>query len=95
MARRLACLGSPENGVSTKAFANDTASVNAVHPRTEAEHVGVVVLAGELSGLRRPGERGADAVDLVRGDLLAVAGAADHDAEAAGVAMTPWAARST
>ena len=30
-----------------------------------------------------PGERGAHAGDLVRGDLLAVAGAADHHAEAA------------
>jgi hypothetical protein len=59
--------------------------VLAVHPGAEAEHVRVVVLAGELSGLRRPGERRADAWHLVGRDLLAVARAADHDAEAARV----------
>src|ERR1700728_1543432 len=47
------------------------------------------MLAGELGGFRRPGERRADAGDLVRGDLLAVARAADHDAEAAGVLDGP------
>jgi hypothetical protein len=44
------------------------------------------VLPGELGGLRRPGERRADARHLVRGDLLAVARTADHDAEAARIA---------
>jgi hypothetical protein len=44
-----------------------------VHPGAEAEDVRVIVLTGEPGGLRRPGERGADARNLVRGDLLAVA----------------------
>ena len=38
-----------------------------------------------VRGLLAPGQRRADALHLVRGDLLAVAGAADHDAEAARV----------
>ena len=57
-----------------------------VHPGAEAEHVRVVVLTGELGGLRRPGEGGADARHLVGGDLLAVARTADHDPEAARIA---------
>ena len=76
-------------GSRRRPCAKPTASSMRVHPGAEAEHVGVVVLAGELGGLRRPGQRRADAGDLVRGDLLAVARAADHDAEAAGVADGP------
>jgi hypothetical protein len=60
--------------------------VDAVLAGTKAKDVGVVVLAGERRRLGRPGQRGPDAGDLIRGDLLAVPGAADHDAEAAGVA---------
>jgi len=44
------------------------------------------VLPGELGGLCRPGQRGPDTGDLVRRDLLAVAGSADDDAQAARVA---------
>lgn len=54
-----------------------------VHAAADGDDVGVVVLTAELSGLHAPGQDGADALDLVRGDLLPVAGAADHDAEAA------------
>ena len=43
------------------------------------------MLTGELRGVDVPRQRGAGALHLVRGDLLAVAGAADHDTEAAGV----------
>src|SRR5690606_28639122 len=49
------------------------------------DHVRIVVLAGQARGLLVPHQRGADALDLVRGDLLAVAGAADDDAEGAGL----------
>ena len=47
------------------------------------DDVGVVVQAAELGRLLRPGQRGPDAVDLVGGDLLAVARATDHDPETA------------
>ena len=43
------------------------------------------MLAGQARGLDGPHEGGAHAIDLVGGDLLAVAGAAQDDAEAAGV----------
>src|SRR5690606_4087296 len=56
-----------------------------VHARADADHVGVVVLPGEPRGVLVPGERRADSPHLVRGDLLTVPGAADHDAEAAGI----------
>ena len=44
------------------------------------EHVGVVVLARHAGGVEIVAERGADAGDLVGGDLLALAAAADDDA---------------
>jgi 2-phosphosulfolactate phosphatase len=47
------------------------------------------VLAGELGGVGVPRERGAGTLHLVRGDLLAVARAADDDAEAAGIRHDP------
>ena len=50
-----------------------------------ADDLGVVVLAAQLRGLDAPRQRAPDAGHLVRRDLLAVARAADHDAEAAGV----------
>jgi hypothetical protein len=52
---------------------------------TEAEHVGVIVQPRQLRRLGAPGQGGADAANLVRRDLLAVAGTADNDPEAAGV----------
>jgi hypothetical protein len=51
-----------------------------VHPRSDADHVGVVVLAAELRGVEVVRQRGPCAGHLVRGDLLAVAGATDHNA---------------
>src|SRR5690606_2797669 len=59
--------------------------LRAVHAGTDADHVGVVVLAGQDRGVLAPGQRGPDALDLVGGDLLAVAGAADHHAQGARV----------
>jgi hypothetical protein len=56
-----------------------------VHARAHGDDVGVVVLAAEGGGLLAPGEGGAYALDLVGGDLLAVAGTADDDAEGVGV----------
>src|SRR6266568_1215998 len=50
--------------------------------RADAHDVGVVVLAGQPCGVLAPHEGGAHALDLVRRDLLAVAGATDHDAQA-------------
>ena len=45
------------------------------------KHVGVVVLAGQARGVEVVAERGAHAVHLVGRDLLALAAAAEHDAE--------------
>ena len=59
--------------------------VQGVLSGADRHHVGVVVLAGELGGLDVPGQRRPDAGDLVGGDLLAVAGAADHHPQAARV----------
>src|SRR6266576_9908 len=50
--------------------------------RADAHDVGVVVLAGQPCGVLAPHEGGAHAFDLVRRDLLAVAGAPDDDAQA-------------
>ena len=44
------------------------------------EDVGVVVLARQPRGVEIVAERGADADHLVGGDLLALTGAAEHDA---------------
>src|SRR4051794_33518252 len=52
----------------------------------EGHDVRVVVPAGERGGVLVPGQRGPDALDLVRGDLLAVATATEDHAEAARVA---------
>lgn len=59
--------------------------LGAVHPAADAHQLGVVVLAGQARGLDAPGQGAAGAGHLVGGDLLAVAAAADDDAEAAGV----------
>jgi len=42
------------------------------NPRADADHVRVVVLAGKRRGVVVPGQRGPDALDLVRGNRLAV-----------------------
>ena len=49
----------------------------------DRDDVGVVVLAREDRGVHAPHEGRADALHLVRGDLLAVARSAEHDAERA------------
>src|SRR5690606_14885522 len=49
--------------------------------RADRDHVGVVVLSGQLRGVGVVGQRGADPDHLVGRDLLAVAGAADHHTE--------------
>ncbi len=48
---------------------------------TDGDHVRVVVLAGELRRRDAPHQCGADAGDLVRRDLLAVARTAEDDPE--------------
>src|SRR5699024_686126 len=53
--------------------------------RADGDDVGVVVLTGQAGRVLVPHQGGPHAGDLVRRDLLAVAGAADHDAERAGV----------
>ena len=50
-------------------------------PRADREHVGVVVLARHARGVEIVAERGARAVHLVGRDLLALAAAAEHDAD--------------
>ncbi len=52
-----------------------------VHPAADPDQLGVVVLTGQRRGLHAPRQRTARAGHLVRGDLLAVARAAEHDAE--------------
>ena len=56
-----------------------------VHAAAEADELGVVVLAGQAGGLRGPGQGAARTLDLVRRDLLTIAGTAEDDAERARV----------
>ena len=53
------------------------------------KHVGVVVLAGQARGVEVVAERGARAVHLVGRDLLALAAAAEHDADVGVAARRP------
>src|SRR5690606_9951759 len=55
--------------------------LDGVLARADRDDIGVVVLARELRGREVPAERGPHALDLVGGDLLAVARSAEHDAE--------------
>jgi putative membrane protein len=59
--------------------------VLAVHSRSDAGDVRVVVFTCELGGLEVVHQRSTGTTNLVRRDLLAVARATDHDAEAARV----------
>jgi hypothetical protein len=59
--------------------------VQRVHPCSDGQNLGIVVRPCQLGGLDVVGQRRPDASDLVRGHLLAVAGAAQHDAERAKV----------
>ena len=70
------------NGVDEEDLDEAGQLVERVHPATQGDHVGVVVLPGERCGLLGPHQGRPDAGDLVGGHLLAVARAADHDAEA-------------
>ena len=63
--------------------------VDGVHPAADADQLGVVVLAGQRRRLDAPRQGAARAGHLVGGDLLAVAGAADDDAEAVRVGDGP------
>jgi glyoxylase-like metal-dependent hydrolase (beta-lactamase superfamily II) len=60
-----------------------------VHPSADSHHLRVVVFPGEPGGLGVPRQGGPAAGNLVGGDLLAVARAADHHAEAARVGHYP------
>ena len=81
---RRTCRSSPVNGGGEEHLDEAGHVLERVHPAADGDDVGVVVLAGQharspryqASAQRMP-------VDLVGRDLLAVAGAADHDAEAA------------
>src|SRR4051794_33333824 len=53
-----------------------------VHAAADRDDLRVVVLAPQARGLLRPGQRAADSRHLVGGDLLTVAGAADHHSQA-------------
>ena len=54
-----------------------------VHAATNADHLCVVVLAGQCGGLDAPPQRAPYAWHLVGGDLLTITRTAEHDAEAA------------
>ncbi len=56
-----------------------------VLPRSDADHVCVIVLPGKGRGVVIPGERRANALHLVGGNRLAVARASDDDAQAASI----------
>jgi hypothetical protein len=56
-----------------------------VHAATNADHLCVVVLAGQCGGLDAPPQRAPYAWHLVGGDLLTITRTAEHDAEAARV----------
>lgn len=60
-----------------------------MHPGTEAEHVGVVVLACQGRRFEVVPERGPRTAHLVGSDLLAVARTPDHDPQAAGIGHHP------
>ena len=49
--------------------------------RTDRDHIGIVVLARQLGCRQVPDQRGPNACDLVRRDLLAVARPSEHHAE--------------
>ena len=73
---------SPEKGVERKTSTKRVmSSTGCIRPPTETTLASLCSRAS-VGGLLRPGERAPDALDLVGRDLLAVAGATDHDAEA-------------
>ncbi len=61
------------------------AVIQLVLAETDRDDVGVVVLTSQAGGVLVPHEGGAHAFNLVGGDLLTVAGSADHYAQATGI----------
>ena len=70
----------PSNAVSRNAAEAVDRDAGADHARTQDQHVGVVVLAGEAGGGDVVAQGGADMAVPVGGDADADAGAADQDA---------------
>ena len=70
----------PLNGVSSQVARICSASSGSDHLRPEDQHVGVVVAARDLGVQQVGAQAGPDAADLVAGDGLARAAAADDDA---------------
>ena len=85
MSIRRWCRSAFDHSAARKASTISNASLDGVHAAADAHHLRVVVLAGQRRGLGAPRQSAAHAGHLVRGDLLAVARAADHDAEALGI----------
>ena len=52
-----------------------------VHAATNADELGIVVLAGKAGGLGGPGQCTPGSLDLIGCNLLAIAGAAKHNAQ--------------
>ncbi len=82
----------PSNGVASQSSRISLASPEADDAPAHGQHVGVVVLPAHAGGVQVVAQRGAHAVDLVGGDLLALPGAAEDDA-AVGLAGDDGAAR--
>ena len=78
---RRSCRSSKLNGVGDERVDEEHRLLDRVLARPDRDQVGVVVLASQLGGRNAPDERGARAVHLVRGHLLAVARSAEDHAE--------------
>jgi putative membrane protein len=60
-----------------------------MHPSADSEHVGIVVLAGELRSRQVVRERRANSTNLIGRDLLSVARTSDYHAHAARIGHNP------
>ena len=90
---RRAWRGSPLNGVARKTRTSSRASSLRVHPGANGDHIRVVVLSAELRSIHVVGKRGPSAHHLVCSNLFAIAGAADNNAQRAGVghySLSSW-----
>jgi len=72
MTAPLECGGQPD-------LHNLQRSVERDHSLPQAEHIGVIVLAGESGAFEVPAKRAADAFDFVSDDRFTVAGTAKND----------------
>ena len=81
----------PSNGVASQSSRISVGQPVGDDAAAHGQHVGVVVLAAQAGGEEVVAQRGPHAVDLVGGDLLALARAAEHDA-AVGLARDDGAA---